>query len=67
MTLEAELEGVGAAYGAPRVVLWGTAAVDREESGLTWNLALETGGVLVGRRLRVELSIQAVPEAAQQQ
>jgi polyisoprenoid-binding protein YceI len=34
--------------------------LDREEWGMTWNMALETGGVLVGKKLQVELDIQAV-------
>jgi polyisoprenoid-binding protein YceI len=66
VTLEVELEGVGAAYGGPRAVFSGVTEVDREEFGLTWNMALETGGVLVGRQLKIELSIQAVPETAEQ-
>lgn len=66
VTLDVELEGIGAAYGGPRAVFSGVAEVDREEFGLTWNMALETGGVLVGRQLKIELSIQAVPETAEQ-
>lgn len=66
VTLDVELEGIGAAYGGPRAVFSGTAEVDREEFGLTWNMALEAGGVLVGRQLKIELSIQAVPETAGQ-
>ncbi|HEX2701313.1 MAG TPA: YceI family protein [Acidimicrobiales bacterium] len=62
VTVDVELEGVGAAYGGPRAVLSATAEVDREDFGLTWNMALETGGVLVGRQLKLELNIQAVPE-----
>jgi hypothetical protein len=27
---------------------------------LTWNMALETGGVLVGKKVRIELNVQAV-------
>ncbi|HWH32853.1 MAG TPA: YceI family protein, partial [Egibacteraceae bacterium] len=33
--------------------------VDREQWGLTWNAALETGGVLVGKQVRLEFEIQA--------
>ena len=33
--------------------------IDREEFGLTWNATLESGGVLVGRRVQVVLEIQA--------
>jgi polyisoprenoid-binding protein YceI len=66
VSLDVELEGIGAAYGGPRAVFSGVTEVDREEFGLTWNMALETGGVLVGRQLKIELSIQAVPETAGQ-
>ena len=37
-----------------------TTELDREDWGMTWNMALETGGVLVGKKLQVELDIQAV-------
>ena len=46
---------------------WGTRAigfaasteVDREEWGLTWNAALETGGVVVSKKVRLELEVEA--------
>ncbi|HEX6500988.1 MAG TPA: YceI family protein [Micromonosporaceae bacterium] len=34
--------------------------IDREEFGLTWNQALETGGVLVGRKVKIEIDGEAV-------
>lgn len=61
VTLDVEFEGVGSAYGGPRAVFTSEFEVDREDFGLTWNMALEAGGVLVGRQLRIELSLQAVP------
>jgi polyisoprenoid-binding protein YceI len=33
--------------------------IDREAWGLTWNQVLETGGVLVGKKVRIQLEIQA--------
>lgn len=62
VTADVELEGVGSAYGGPRAVFTSEIEVDREDFGLTWNMALEAGGVLVGRQLRIELNLQAVPE-----
>jgi len=62
VTVDVELEGVGSAYGGPRAVFTSEIEVDREDFGLTWNMALEAGGVLVGRQLKIELNIQAVPE-----
>jgi polyisoprenoid-binding protein YceI len=37
--------------------------VDREAWGLGWNAALETGGVVVGKRVRIELEVEANPVA----
>lgn len=37
--------------------------IDREEWGLTWNAALETGGVLVGKKVRIEIEAEAIREA----
>lgn len=36
-------------------------AINREDFGLTWNQALETGGVLVGRDVKITLDVEAVP------
>lgn len=40
--------------------------IDRRDYGLTWNSALETGGVLVGNEIKISLEVQAakVEEAA---
>ena len=37
--------------------------VKREDFGLTWNVALETGGLLVGKSARIELAVQAIAES----
>jgi polyisoprenoid-binding protein YceI len=37
-----------------------SAKIDRREWGLTWNQALETGGVLVANEIRIEIQVQAV-------
>lgn len=47
---------------------WGTASIgfttatelDREDFGLTWNQSLETGGVLVGKQVKLEIEAEAV-------
>ncbi|SDL13761.1 YceI family protein [Nonomuraea jiangxiensis] len=46
--------------------VWGfsiSAEFDREDFGLTWNQALETGGVLVGRKVKIEVEGEANPAA----
>lgn len=37
--------------------------INREEFGLTWNQALETGGFLVSKDVKIELEVQAAPVA----
>ena len=37
--------------------------INREEFGLTWNAALETGGVLVGKDVTIELDLQLALQA----
>jgi polyisoprenoid-binding protein YceI len=37
-----------------------TAEIDREDYGLVWNVALDTGGVLVGKTVRIELAGEAI-------
>jgi polyisoprenoid-binding protein YceI len=36
--------------------------INRGDWGLTWNQALETGGVLLGTQITIQAEIQAVPQ-----
>jgi polyisoprenoid-binding protein YceI len=64
VTLEVDFDGANASpIGDERIAFSAAAEVDRENWGLTWNLALETGGVLVGKKVRIELNVQAVAAA----
>jgi polyisoprenoid-binding protein YceI len=61
VTLYVEFLGGGTdPYGNEKVAFSATTELDREAFGMTWNQALETGGVLVGKTLQVELEVQAV-------
>ncbi|MFF2657241.1 YceI family protein [Kitasatospora sp. NPDC058032] len=51
------------AYGADRVGFEGKAVLDRTEWGLTYNAALETGGVLIGEKVKLTFDISAVKAA----
>jgi polyisoprenoid-binding protein YceI len=63
--LDVQFEGAtGDPWGGQRVGFSATADVDREEWGLTWNQVLESGGLLVGRTVRIELAVQAVRAGA---
>ncbi|MBK9178839.1 MAG: YceI family protein [Acidimicrobiales bacterium] len=61
VTLDVEYEGTEVdPWGNQRAAFTARTEVDREAWGLTWNQALETGGVLVGKKARIELEVEAV-------
>lgn len=47
-------------WGGVRVGYSAHATINRKDYGLTWNAALETGGVVVGDEVRIELNVEAV-------
>lgn len=53
-------------WGNTRVGLSATTTINRKDFGLTWNAALETGGILVGDTVTITLDVQAVAEARTQ-
>ena len=66
VVLEAEYGGRGKdPWGNERIGFVAKASIDRKEFGLTWNQALETGGILVGDRIDIELDVQGVRAAVQ--
>jgi polyisoprenoid-binding protein YceI len=50
-------------WGNVRVGFEGALAIKRSEWGLTWNTALDTGGVLVSDRIQIEFDVSAVRNA----
>lgn len=61
VVLDAELEGRGTdPWGGERMGLTASTRIDRTDFGLTWNQALEKGGVLVANEVRITLEVQAV-------
>lgn len=59
--LDAEFEGTTKGMrGDTRVGFSATTEIDREDWDVMWNMALETGGVVVGRRVQIELEVQAI-------
>jgi polyisoprenoid-binding protein YceI len=61
VTLEVEFGGVGRdPFGNTKALFSATGRIDREAYGMTWNQALETGGVLVGKEIAIDLNAQVV-------
>jgi polyisoprenoid-binding protein YceI len=62
--LDVEFDGVTRdPWGGERIAVTATTEIDREDFGITWNVALESGGVLVSRKVRLEIEAQAVRQA----
>jgi polyisoprenoid-binding protein YceI len=62
--LEVTYEGTGRdPWGNERIGISATGEIDREDFGLTWNQALETGGVLVGKAIRIEIDAEGIRQA----
>ncbi len=55
-----ELGGGKDPWGNQRVAFAAKARVDRGDYGLKWNQALETGGVLVGEHIDIEIDLEAI-------
>jgi polyisoprenoid-binding protein YceI len=47
-------------WGNTRIGLSATTKINRKDFGLTWNAALETGGILVGDEVTITLDVQFV-------
>lgn len=61
--LAAEFRGhVRDPWGGDRAVFSATTTIDREEFGLTWNMVLDSGSLLVSREITVEIEVETVLE-----
>ncbi len=67
VTLDAEIEGVVPNWqgGGRRASFSASTKISRKEWGLTWNVALESGGWLVGDEIKISIDLAFV-EAAQE-
>ena len=58
-----DFESTGTAtdpFGNQRAGFEGSTTINRKDWGLTWNAALETGGVLVSEKIKLEFDISAI-------
>lgn len=49
-------------FGNTRIGLEGSVVINRKDFGVTWNAALETGGVLVSDKVTLEFEISAIKQ-----
>ncbi|RYZ63860.1 MAG: polyisoprenoid-binding protein [Proteobacteria bacterium] len=63
LEIEGPSEELKDPYGNAKIGLSATTKISRKEFGLSWNAALETGGVLVGDDITITLDLQFVKQA----
>jgi len=64
VTIPFEYEGAATdPYGNLRVGFEGSVVINRKDYGVTWNVALETGGVLVSDKVTLEFEVSAIKTA----
>jgi polyisoprenoid-binding protein YceI len=64
VVLDVEFEGVARSpYGQEVIGFSASTEIDRDEFGITWNVALEAGGVMVGRKVKIEIGAEAIRQA----
>ena len=51
-------------WGADRAIFSARTTVDREDFGVSWNVALEAGGLLVSKEITIEIDLETVRQAA---
>jgi polyisoprenoid-binding protein YceI len=51
--------------GGTRIFFTGNAEIDREDWGITWNVALEAGGWLVSKKVALEIEVAALKKPAE--
>lgn len=49
-------------FGNTRIGFEGAAVINRKDWGLSWNAALETGGVLVSDKIKLEFDVSAIQQ-----
>jgi polyisoprenoid-binding protein YceI len=63
LKVEGPIAGGKDPFGNVRFGASGTTKIKRSDFGLTWNAALETGGILVGDDLKIELEVSLIEQA----
>ena len=62
--LAVEFNGIGPdAFGGTRAGFSATAEINRSDFGMTYNMAIETGGVVIGDKVTIHLEVEAVLDA----
>lgn len=67
VVLDVEYNGKATSpWGAESAGFSATTKINRRDFGLVWNVALETGGVLVGEEIKIAIELEIVKQAEQE-
>jgi polyisoprenoid-binding protein YceI len=59
-----ELQGTATdPYGVQKIGFEGSTTISRKDFGLTYNFALETGGIMIGDKIKISLDVEANKKA----
>jgi polyisoprenoid-binding protein YceI len=62
--LDVEFDGIAQSpYGQEVIAFTASTEIDREDFGMTWNQALETGGFMVSKKIKIEITSEATRNA----
>lgn len=65
VTLDLDFQGTGGdPFGNTRAGFEGRTTINRKDWGLSWNVAIEGGGIMVGEKVKIELDVSAVKRVA---
>jgi polyisoprenoid-binding protein YceI len=61
VTLDVEYLGFAVdPWGGERAVFSASTTIDRDDWGISWNMVLDTGGLLVSKQIRIEIEVETV-------
>lgn len=64
VVLETEFEGAeNTPFGDQRIGFSASTEINREDWDLGWNAVLESGGLLVGKKIKIDLNVEAIRQA----
>jgi len=64
VVLDVEYSGMAKSpWGTESAGFTATTTINRKDWGLVWNVALETGGVLVGEEVKINIEVELIKQA----
>ena len=64
LSLPVRIKGPIKAMGGERIGIDATGSINRKDYGISWNKTLDSGGVMVGEEVQIEINAEAVKAAA---